>query len=291
MILLAGGTGTLGRKTVRILSARGRKVRILTRNPERAGDLESDATEIVAGDVRDPASLQQAVSGIEAVISAISGYGPSSGADPRSVDGEGNHNLIRAAEAAGVGHFVLVSMHDAGPHHPMELARMKFAAEQELKRSRMDWTIIRPTAFMETWNEIIGAPLRKAGWAVIFGRGDNPVNFVSADDVANLVALAVDDPNMRRLAIDLGGPENLTLTQLVQVCEAESGRKARHVRIPRPILRLIAALARPLNAAAARLAADALVMDEMDFSFDVTLARRRLPSVPLTTFAEVVRRG
>ena len=263
----------------------------MTRKPQGPRDLESVQTEIVAGDVREPASLREALNGVDTVISAISGYGPNSGADPRSVDGEGNRNLIRAAEAAGVGHFVLVSMHDAGPDHPMELARMKFAAEQALTQSGMDWTIIRPTAFMETWYAILGAPLRNEGRVVVFGRGENPINFVSVHDVASLVALAVDDPGLRNAAVDVGGPENLTLDQFVQICEAQSGRTARRVRIPRTILRLTAVAAKPLNAAVARLAHDALAMDTADFSFDGAEHRRRFPSVPLTTLAEVAARG
>src|SRR6516225_5013402 len=146
VVLIAGGTGTLGRETLRLLADRGLKVRVLTRDPARARGLEGEGIEIVAGDVRNPASLGPALVGVQTVISALSGYGPNSGADPRTVDGAGNCNLIEAAEQATVEHFVLISVHAAAPEHPMELMRMKFLAEQELKRSRLAWTIIRPTA-------------------------------------------------------------------------------------------------------------------------------------------------
>src|SRR5215472_1305799 len=66
------------------------------------------------------------------------------GADPKSVDWLGNSNLIRAAERARVGTFILLSALGAAPGHPMELMRMKYRAEQELKSSRLAWTIIRP---------------------------------------------------------------------------------------------------------------------------------------------------
>ena len=290
MILLAGGTGTLGRETLRLLTDQGRKVRVLTRDRVRATDLESALTEIVVGDVRDPASLGRAVAGIRIVISAMSGYGPTSGSDPRSVDWEGNRNLIAAAEPSRVEQFVLVSMHGARPDHPMELARMKFAAEQELMRSRMAWTIIRPTLFMETWTAVIGGQLRRSGKAVIFGRGENPMNLVSARDVAHLVALAVDDQAFRRVAVDVGGPENLTLNQYVEVLETVADRKGGRVRVPRSIVRLIAILARPFNPAVARLAHDAIVMDTTDFSFEPSAARGRYPAIPSTTLAEVALR-
>ena len=290
MILLAGGTGTLGRETLRLLTDRGCGVRVLTRDKARAMDLESALTEIVVGDVQDPSSLGRAFAGVRTVISAMSGYGPTSGSDPRRVDWEGNRNLIAAAEAAGVKQFVLVSMHGARPDHPMELARMKFAAERELMRSQLAWTIIRPTLFMETWTEVIGGSLRRSGKAVIFGRGENPINLVSSRDVAHLVALAVDDPGWRCVAVDIGGPEDLTLNQCVQVLERVADRKSGRIHVPRSMVRLIAFLARPFNPTVARLAHDAIVIDTTDFSFTASAVRGRYPTIPVTTFAEVVNR-
>ena len=67
---------------------------------------------------------------------------------------------------------------------------MKYAAEQALQASGLSWTIIRPTAYMETWAKLIGEPLVKTGKTRIFGRGVNPINFVSASDVAQFVASA-----------------------------------------------------------------------------------------------------
>ena len=74
---------------------------------------------------------------------------------------------------------------------------MKYSAEQELKASGLSWTIIRPTAYMETWAKLIGEPLVKTGRTRIFGRGENPINFVSAYDVAQFVACAAQETNMQ----------------------------------------------------------------------------------------------
>src|SRR5260370_17223129 len=85
--------------------------------------------------------------GIDAVVSAITGFGPG-GDGPRSVDFEGNRNLIRVAEAAGVDRFVLLSMRGAAAGHPMELARMKHRAGGALRASRLTWTIVPPPPFI-----------------------------------------------------------------------------------------------------------------------------------------------
>ena len=113
------------------------------------------------------------------------------------MDRDGNARLVAAATRAGVRRFVLVSVVGAAPEHPMSLHRMKYAAEQEPARSGMDATVVRATSFAETWLEIIGAKLADGGPALVLGPGRNPVNFVSADDVAALVCLAVSgDPRV-----------------------------------------------------------------------------------------------
>lgn len=268
MILLAGGTGTLGREVLPRLIARGMKVRLLTRDPERARDLESESCEVVRGDVRDVRDLAAALQGIRTVISAMSGYGPSSGADPRSVDGAGNCELIKAAETAGVEHFVLVSVRGSGPRHPMELMRMKFMAEQRLKASRLAWTIVRSSPFIETWAAVVGAPLMKQGTTLVLGRGRNPINFVSARDVAEVVEHAVTGGGMRGVEVEVGGPGDLTLRQFASVLAAAAGKANRQRHIPRPAMRLLSVLARPVKPSFARMAHDGVVMDTLDFTFD-----------------------
>src|SRR5436853_7082588 len=126
--------------------------------------------------------MRRALQGVDAVVSAMTGFGPG-GDGPRAVDHAANVTLIREAEAAGVRKFVLVSMCGAAADHPMELIRMKHRAEQALRTSNLDWTIVRPNVFMELWVGIVGDPIAKSGKAVVFGRGDNPINFNSAADV------------------------------------------------------------------------------------------------------------
>jgi uncharacterized protein YbjT (DUF2867 family) len=214
VILIAGGTGTLGTQIVRLLTVRGLQVRILTRDPARARHLEGDLVEIVPGDVRDLGAVERAAAGARTVISAIHGFVGTGDDSPQTVDLQGNGNLIEAAGEAE--HFILLSVHGAAPDHPMELFRMKYLAEQELKASGLAWTIIRPTAYMETWATLIGEPLLKTGRTRIFGRGTNPINFVSAYDVARFVELAVADPAMHGEVVEVGGPENLGMRQIAQ---------------------------------------------------------------------------
>lgn len=289
-IVIAGGTGTLGTRVVRLLTARGLAVRVLTRDPDRARHLAGNHVEIVSGDVREPETISVAVAGGETVISAIQGFSGAGGDNPRTVDEEGNANLIRAARAAGVGHFILISVQGAAPDHPMELFRRKHRAEEELRASGLAWTIIRPTASMQTWATLVGEPLVKTGKTRIFGRGTNPINLVSADNVAAFVDLAVTDPAMRGTVVEVGGPENLTMEEFVRTFERETGKAGKVSHVPLPMMRLMALLLRPVKPTIARQIQAGVVMDTHDMSFDAAETMRRYPSVVSTSLAEVVRR-
>lgn len=147
MILVAGGTGRLGRLVVNRLVDEGRSVRALTRDPSAAADLVDSGVELMTGDVRDPSSLPPALSGVSTVVSTVHGLVGSGGVTPASVDRDGNHNLIDAAAAAAPhAAVILVSTVGASPDHPMELFRMKWAAEEHLRASGLAWTIVRSNA-------------------------------------------------------------------------------------------------------------------------------------------------
>ena len=289
MILVAGGTGNLGLELVPHLSALGHGVRVLTRESSRARRRLGATPEFVVGDVRSPQTLEAAVSGVDAVVSAVTGFGPG-GPGPKAVDFEGNVNLIRAAEAAGVRRFVFVSMIGAAADHPMELARMKYRAEEALRASRLEWVIVRPNAFMELWAEIVGGPIRKDGKATVFGRGDNPINFVSAGDVARFVELALFEPGLSRTVLEVGGPENMTFNQLVAQIEVAAGRKAVVKHVPLPLMRLMSVVMRPFKPDVAGMIEAGIAFDTAGMTFDASELRHRYPQIELARMADVLGR-
>ena len=288
MIVVAGGTGTLGTRLVPRLAGAGHVVRVLTRDPARARHLAGPRVEVVCGDVRDPAQVARAVRGAGMVISAVHGFAGPGRVSPATVDRAGNANLIGAATRVGAA-FILVSVAGAAPGHPIGLFRAKHAAEEMLRASGTGWTIVQATAFMETWATIMSHMLQASGRILVFGRGDNPVNFVSATDVAALIARAVTDPGLRGQVMELGGPDNLTFNQVAAILQEATGRHAPVRHIPRPALRAMTWLTAGIKPALARQARAALAMDTLDMTFDPTPTRRAVPGLPDTGMQSAIK--
>jgi len=290
MIVIAGGTGRLGRILVERLRAHGESIRVLSRSPARAGALRGEGTiEVVAVDVRDRSAVDRSVAGARIVISAMSAFGVK-GVSPREVDFEGNTALMAAAEKHEVEHFIFVSALGASATHPMELGRMKYLAEEKLRQGKLSWTILRPSTFTETFQAILCAPLLDKGKTVVFGRAENPINFVSAYDVARFIERALIDPALKGAVIDIGGPENHSLVQFVENFCTVTGVTGTIKHIPRVAMRFLSHVARPFNPTFARMVQAGVVMDTTDMTFDATRLMQRYPEIPLTTIADVARR-
>jgi NADH dehydrogenase len=239
--------------------------------------------------VRDPGSIEPAVAGAKTVISSIQGLDdPKS--SPDATDRDGNRNLIDAAVRSGVEHFILISARPSDPHALMSIARAKYAAEQHLKASGLTWTIIRPTAYMEFWAKLIGEPVMTKGEARVFGRGDNPMNFVAVGDVAIAVEMAVTDQALRGVEMDVGGPENLTMKQVVGVFERVSGKKAKISHVPLPVMRIMSVALRPINPSMARIVEAGVAMDTTDMTWDGADNLKRYPWLPQTPLIDVIEK-
>lgn len=251
MIAVAGATGRLGSRVVQRLAARGADVRVLTRDPARARHLGSASSDIVVCDVRDVAAVRRAVRGARTVVSAVHGFAGPGHVSPRSVDRDGNMNLIDAACDAGAD-VVLVSIVGAAADSPMELARAKHAAEEHLRASRTPWTIVRATAFVELWAEILGR-------GIVAGRGQNPINFVSVDDVAAAVERAVMHSELRGHVIEVAGPGDLTLNELAALVLHANGRQQSIRHVPLRLLKALGPFSRTVRAAT--------VMDTADLRY------------------------
>lgn len=290
MILVIGASGRLGSIVVQRLLAQGKPVRAMTRSPLKLAHLKQQGAEVVRGDLRNPASLMSACQGVEQVLAAAHALDGKGDNNPHTVDDAGNCQLIDAAKAAGVKHVVFLSILGVSPDASLEFFRIKYRAEEYLRESSLSFTILRPSAFMDFWAQLIGQPMLEQGKTTIFGRGQNPVNFIAVENVADVVCIALDDPHVRNRVIELGGPANLTLNHVAEIFEHASGRQAKKRHVPLPVMRVLSILMQPINPTLSRLMRLGVFMDTANLRSNTTEVARAF-GIQLTTMEEVARRA
>jgi uncharacterized protein YbjT (DUF2867 family) len=151
-VLVAGAHGKTARRLVRILTEDGHEVRGLVRKEEQMPDVEADGAEAVLVDLEEEeveGAVGRAVEGCDAVVFAA-GAGPGSGAARKeTMDYGGAAKLVEAAEQNGVRRYLILSSMGAndpegGPEPMRPYLRAKARADERLRESGLDYTIIRP---------------------------------------------------------------------------------------------------------------------------------------------------
>lgn len=288
MHLVVGGSGVLGRAVIARLTAAGARVRLMTRRPDAASPLAGPLVEIVAGDLLDPASLARACTGVDGVLAAahsLFGRGRHASAH---VDGRGNAALVAAAKAAGVRRLVYTSVYDFNPaYRTVPFFRIKLETEAAFVRSGLTYTILRPTAFMETHAHLlIGQPVLTSQRVMMFGRGERPRNFVAADDVAAAAVAALEDGAFAGEVVNLAGPGHHSNMDVVRLYERAAGTTAKVTHLPLGLVRSLAAMVRPLHPGISQVLQAGVLADTVDQRVPAGIAQGRdgLPQTSLETF-------
>lgn len=210
-ILVAGGTGRVGRIVVQRLQDAGAQVRVLSRGRHR--DSSPGAVQYATGDVTTGAGLAEALDGVDAVVACV---------DPLD-------RLADAARAAGTPHLVYISI--VGIEKvPFSYYQRKLADEKLLAESGVPWTVLRTTQF----HDFVAAGLRMlakspvmllpAGWSF------QPVD--PREVGATLAELALGEPAGR--VPDMGGPQVLGVGELARQYLTAAGKRRLRVSLPVP---------------------------------------------------------
>jgi len=239
MNLIVGATGILGSEICRLLAKKGESVRALVRstsNPDKVAQLKALKAGVILGDLKDRRSLDAACRGATAVVStASSTLSRQEGDSIESVDREGQVNLVDAASAAGVTHFVLISFPNVDIDFPLQ--RAKRAVEDRLQSSGMSYTILQPTFFTEVWlSPALGFDPKNAK-AQIYGSGHHKISFISFQDVARFAVAALDPRLAPNAIVKLGGPEALSPLEAVRLAEQVVGKPIEVQHVPEEALR------------------------------------------------------
>ncbi len=238
MILVVGATGNLGGAVTKILLSQGREVRILVRHNSPSVELAKQgmatpAESLIAmgaqpvfGDLKDRASLDAAVQGVDTVISTANSALRGGDDNPQTVDLQGNLNLIDAARQACVNQFIFVSVGpEADPESRVPFIAAKGKAQAACMSGEMKYTIIAPNAFMEVWPAmVVGMPIMQGQPVTLMGEARSKSDFISARDVAGYIVASVDNPAAMNQVLKLGGPEALSYRDVVGAYERVLGR-------------------------------------------------------------------
>lgn len=237
-ILITGGTGFIGKAAAKALRARGHDVRLLS---SRWSGIQNGFP-VLRGDVRDPASLSTALEGIEAAVIAHQFPGfpierPARHDTFREVDADGTRNVIAALKAHGQPRHV-VYLSGAAVRGGMEGTHpgidAKLAAEQYVRESGIPWTILRASIVYgpgDHYFSRLAQMIEKGPVVPVFGDGRTLAAPIHIDDLAQTIALAVDDVRAQNALLDACGPNTLSVNATLDLLMQSLGRR-------RPILHL-----------------------------------------------------
>lgn len=247
MVLVAGATGRLGVEVVRLLKERGERVRVLVRTPSRAKRLYGVADEVFRGDAMRPETLDGVFHGVDRVFSCLGAsvvpmpqYGRKTFTE---LDYPANRNLLEASLRADVRKWVYVSVYGAHKVPWSDFIRGHELVVEELRKSGMDYSVLRPTGFFSAMEEILLVASR--GLLPEFNGGTPRTNPIHEADLAQACIEAFDAP--AGYEADIGGPDPLTRREIAMLALQAVGREAKQVRVPVGVLRAAGKAFMPFN--------------------------------------------
>jgi NADH dehydrogenase len=250
MILVSGGTGFVGSAITRELLRRGERVAVLSRDAEKARAKFGDEVEARPGDVRDARSLAASMDGVDVVVNAVQFPGSPienrrKGYTFEEVDLKGTRHQVDAAKAAGVRRFVYISGVGADKDADKHWFRYKWEAEEYLKKSGLEWVIIRPTWVFGpddvSLNRFLGFA-KLLPFVPMFGSGKQDMQPVFIDDVGRVAADAALKPEAANTLFELGGPEVMSMNDVVKTALDVKEKKRMLLHQPAMVGKLIGTL-------------------------------------------------
>lgn len=233
IVALTGATGFLGGSVLEQLVGDRQEVRALTRRPQP----ERTGVTWIAGDLSDATALADLVVGSSAVIHVAGAINAPDRAAFAAANRDGTDLLVKAAQAAGVSRFVLVSSLSAREPCLSDYGWSKREGELVVERSDLNWTIVRPPAIYGPGDREMLEMFRMAARGLVLLPPAGRLSVIHADDLARLlVLLAGDRSNSSPGAtyeVDDGTPGGFTHVGFAHALGRAVGRRARILSLPR----------------------------------------------------------
>jgi uncharacterized protein YbjT (DUF2867 family) len=238
LVTVFGGSGFLGRSVVRALCKRDYRVRVGVRRPELAGHLQPlgrvGQIHAVQANLRYPASIEAAMRGADIAINLVGILAEGGAQTFDAVQAQGAGAVAKAAAAAGA-RMVHVSAIGADENSSSRYARSKAAGEKAVLSAVPSATVLRPSVVFGPEDEFTNrfAALAQVSPALpLIGGGATKLQPVYVGDVATAVADAVDGKTRPGATYELGGPEVLTMREIMEIILLTTGRRRMLLSLP-----------------------------------------------------------
>lgn len=246
MILVTGASGFLGSTVANLAASRELSVRALVRKNSDCSQLILAPEVLFIGDMQDHESLEHAVKGVDAVIhcaATTSATAPDPDLSQR-VNVEGSRALVAACEKHHVRRYVQISSQSALAHNQSVYGRTKFQADEIVRASRLDWTILKPGliygpgksgVFQKVVEFVDKFPV-----VPVLGSGQHEQRPVHVEDVAWAALECLKTDATIRKEYDLGGQSTLTFDEMIRAIMDGRGKRKPLAHLPLPLCMLLA---------------------------------------------------
>jgi uncharacterized protein YbjT (DUF2867 family) len=238
LVTVFGGSGFLGRAVVRALAKRDYRLRVAVRRPELAGHLQPlgkvGQIHAVQANLRYPASVEAAMRDADVAINLVGILAEGGGQTFDAVQATGAETIAKAAAAVGA-HMVHVSAIGADANSPARYARAKAAGETAVLAAVPSAVIMRPSVVFGPEDQFTNrfAGLARLSPALpLIGGGLTKMQPVYVGDVATAIADAVDGKAKPGATYELGGPEVLTMREIMEIILEITDRRRMLLSLP-----------------------------------------------------------
>ena len=254
LVTVFGGSGFLGGQVVRALLRDGHRVRIAVRNPTLAFESQTQGRvgqiQRVACDVADDAQVAAALDGATAAVNAVGILYQSPWQKFDVLHAAAPERIAKACAKRGIDRFVQISAIGADAQAKSIYARTKGEGEDRARKALKSTTVIRPSVVFGRDDSLLNRFAEMATMSPALpmpGGGETRFQPVYVGDVAQAVARAVNDPSTAGKTSELGGPEVMTLRQILELVLAETRRERALAPLPWAAASAMGMMAEPMS--------------------------------------------